>query len=133
MPSALGSVSERAAVAVRNRAYNKYGMQEHWSNGSSGPIYLSFFLCQATFELLLAMDVSGNGNSVGLSEICKLLSCFSETLFLVIPKYFKLLLGTALLPLPTYSGCQFEKMLFLLFKTFPEYFYRYHCGVKKRK
>lgn len=36
------------------------------------------------------------------------------------------------LPLSTYSGCQFEeKMLFLLFETFPEYFYRYPCGAKK--
>lgn len=74
------------------------------------------------------MDVaaaSGNRNSVELREL------LSETQLFGYSVYFRVLLDTPLL-LPTYSECPFVvKMLFLLFQSFPEYFYRYHCGAKK--
>lgn len=100
---------------------------------SSGPIYLIVFSARQCLGcywqwMLLQFLVRGIlWNSVSSARTC----CSVNHYCLVIPVYFKLLLDTPL-PLPTYSGCQFvDKMLFLLFESFPEYFYRYHCGVKK--
>lgn len=58
-------------------------MQEHWSSGQLWAHLFEFFLCQAMFELLLAIDVaavSGNGNSVEISEFCKDLLLSEELL-----------------------------------------------------
>lgn len=58
-------------------------MQEHWNNGQLWAHLFEFFLSQAMFELLLAMDVaavSGNWNSVEISEFCKDLLLSEELL-----------------------------------------------------
>lgn len=101
---------------------------------SSGPIYLNFFSarqclsCYWQWMLLQFLVMGILWKSVSSARTC----CSVKNSCLVIPVDFKVLLDTAPLPLPTYSRCQFvEKMLFLLFETFPEYFYRYHCGAKK--
>lgn len=59
-------------------------MQEHRSNAQLWAHLFDYFLCQAMFGLLLAMDaaaVSGKENSVEFSEFCKDLLLSEPLLF----------------------------------------------------